>query len=222
MPEDLRQHQDADADPRAWIDARVDTPGREGLTGTAAASLYKPLQEREQVTIAPDWRPAEAQPAWRQDFPIDWPLDHYVERRDFMKFMVLTSLALTVGQFWIAAQNWWRRRTGAPGMKRVAGLRDLPAGGVLTFTYPGEHDDCVLIRTREQELFAYSQKCTHLSCAVRPLVDRGVIHCPCHEGYFDLRSGRPIAGPPQRPLPVIRLEVRGDEIYAAGVDERTS
>jgi Rieske Fe-S protein len=222
MRDDERRGDDPDPDPRAWIDARIDTPGREGLTGTASASVYKALQDSEQITIAPDGRPGEAQPAWRQDFPIDWPQDQYVERRDFMKFLVLTSFALTVGQFWIAAQNWWRRRSGSLEIRRVAVLADVPVGGVLTFAYPGEQDDCVLIRTGERELFAYSQKCTHLSCAVRPLVDRGVIHCPCHEGYFDLRSGRPIAGPPQRPLPVIHLEVRGDEIHATGVEERTS
>jgi Rieske Fe-S protein len=192
------------------------------LTGTAAANLFKPLQDSEQVTIAPDWRPMEEQPAWRADFPIDWPQDHYVERREFMKFMVLTSLALTVGQFWVAAQNWWRRRTSQPERHRVATLADVPVGGVLTFAYPAEHDDCVLVRAGERDLLAYSQKCTHLSCAVRPLVDRGVIHCPCHEGYFDLRTGRPIAGPPQRPLPVIHLELRGDEVYAIGVEERTT
>ena len=71
-------------------------------------------------------------------------------------------------------------------------------------------------------MLGYSQKCTHLSCAVRPLVDQGVIHCPCHNGYFDLRSGRPIAGPPQRPLPVVQLQLRGDEIYAIGVENRTT
>jgi Rieske Fe-S protein len=161
------------------------------------------------------------QPAWRNDFPIDWPQDHYVERREFMKFMVLTSLALTVGQFWIAAQNWWRRHRGVPEIRRVASLSDVPVGGVLTFTYPDERDDCVVARTSERELVAYSQECTHLSCAVRPLVDRGVIHCPCHEGYFDLRSGRPLAGPPRRPLAVVHLEVRGNEIYAIGIEERT-
>jgi Rieske Fe-S protein len=53
------------------------------------------------------------------------------------------------------------------------------------------------------------------------LVDRGVIHCPCHEGLFDLQSGRPIAGPPRRPLPLVRLEMRGKEIYATGIEERT-
>jgi Rieske Fe-S protein len=216
-----REQDDTTLDPRARIDPRVDTPGREGLTGTAAANIYTAPQDTEQVTLAPDWRPMEQQPAWRKDFPIDWPQDHYVERREFMKFMVLTSLALTVGQFWIVAQNWWRRRRGQLAMRRIAGVDDLPVGGVLTFAYPEPPDDCVLIRTGEREFVAYSQKCTHLSCAVRPLVDRGVIHCPCHEGYFDLASGRPIAGPPRRPLPVIQLEIRGADIYAIGVEERT-
>ena len=61
---------------------------------------------------APDFRPADVQPAWRQDFPVDWPQDRYVERRDFVKFLVLISGAFAVGQFWIATQNWWRRRVG--------------------------------------------------------------------------------------------------------------
>jgi Rieske Fe-S protein len=183
--------------------------------------LYTPLQDSEQVTIAPDWRPMDQQPTWRRDFPIDWPQDHYVERREFVKFMVLTSLALTVGQFWIAAQNWWRRRRGEPEIRRVGALTELPVGGVLTFSYPGSEDDGVVIRTGNRELVAYSQKCTHLACAVRPLVDRAMIHCPCHEGYFDLASGRPLAGPPRRPLRLIHLQVRGNEIYATGLEERT-
>lgn len=206
--------------PEVKIDARIDTPGREGLTGTAPADAYGPVEDLERLTIAPDWRPAEAQPAWRADFPIDWPEDHYVERREFMKFMVLTSLAFTAGQLWIGAQNWWRRRRGRPEIRRVAALDQLPVGGVLTFGYPGPQDDCVAVRT-SGGLVAYGQKCTHLSCAVRPVVEEGVMHCPCHEGYFDLHSGRPIAGPPRRPLPLVRLEVRGNEIYATGIEERT-
>jgi Rieske Fe-S protein len=163
----------------------------------------------------------DEQPVWRTDFPIDWPQDHYVERREFLKFMVLTSLALTVGQFWIGVQNWWRRRRGEPEIVRVASLTELPVGGALTFTYPEAHDDCLIIRTGARELVAFGQRCTHLSCAVRPLVETGVLHCPCHEGYFDLRSGRPVAGPPRRPLTVIHLELRGNDIYARGVEERT-
>lgn len=179
------------------------------------------MSDPEQITIAPDGRPAAAQPAWRQDFPIDWPQDHYVERRDFVKFLVLTSLALTVGQFWIGAQNWWRRRLGAPEIRQIASLDEIPPGGVKTFTYPGPQDDCVLVRMPDAGLVAYSQKCTHLSCAVRPRVEEAVVHCPCHEGYFDLRTGRPIAGPPRRPLDVVRLRVQDGAIFATGVEERT-
>jgi len=207
---------------RERLDVRIDSAGREGLTGTTPANIYRPLEDAEQITIAPDWRPLEQQPAWRQDFPIDWPQDHYVERRDFMKFMVLVSLSLTIGQFWIAAQNWWRRRRGVPPIARVAAIDDLPVGGALVFTYPGPADDCLLIRPTADTLVAFAQKCTHLSCAVRPRVSEGLIACPCHDGYFDLMTGRPVAGPPRRPLTRIRLDVRGNQIYATGVEPRTA
>jgi Rieske Fe-S protein len=220
MADDTRQDSD-ERNPRASIDPRISTPGREGLTGTAPANLYHRLDDAEVITIAPDGRPMTQQPAWRTDFPVDWPQDHYVERRDFMKFMVLTSLSLTVGQFWIAAQNWWRRRQGQPSIRRIAAVNDLPLGGVLMFTYPGPNDDCLLIRSGVDAFIAYGQKCTHLSCAVRPRVNDGMIICPCHDGYFDLLSGRPVAGPPRRPLTRVFIDVRGNQIYATGVEERT-
>jgi nitrite reductase/ring-hydroxylating ferredoxin subunit len=211
----------ADEDPRRSIDIRIDTPGREGLTGTAPVNIYTPMRDAEQITIAPDWRPMDQQPAWRKDFPIDWPQDHYVERRDFMKFMVLTSLAFTVGQFWIATRNWWRRARGIPELRRIAAVGEVPVGGALTFAYPEAHDDCILVRTGVRTFVAYGQECTHLSCAVRPRFDEGVFHCPCHEGFFDIASGRPVAGPPRRPLPLVRVEVRGEDVFATGVEERT-
>ena len=209
------------ADPRGPIDPQVNSSGREGLTGTAPANLYGPLVEREQITIAPDFAPADAQPAWRQDFPVDWPQDQYVERRDFMKFMVLTSAAFAVGQLWIAAQNWWRRQNGSYEIRRIASVDDVAVGGTIVFTYPAEHDPCLLVRTSDTEFVAFSQKCTHLSCAVIPRPEEGIFFCPCHEGRFDLRSGAPTAGPPRRPLPRILLDIRGRTIYAVGVEERT-
>jgi Rieske Fe-S protein len=211
-----------DDDSRAPIDAQVTSPAREGLTGTAPASVYGPLRDPEQFTLAPDGRAMDQQPAWRTDFPIDWPQDHYVERRDFVKFLVLTSLAFTAGQFWIAARNWWRRTTGQPPVRRVASIDDVPIGGALTFAYPGDHDACLLVRPAAGVLAAYGQRCTHLSCAVRPRLAEGILQCPCHEGAFDVASGRPVAGPPRRPLPLVRLEVRDGGIYATGVEQRTT
>jgi Rieske Fe-S protein len=206
--------------PRAPIDPAISTPGREGLTGTAPASLYATSIEREQISVAPDFAPADAQPAWRQDFPIDWPQDLYVERRDFMKFMVLTSGAFAVGQMWIGFQNWYRKRAGQPAMQRIVAADDLAIGAAVEFTYPNEHEPCLLVRVTETEFVAFNQKCTHLSCAVIPRPAEGIFHCPCHEGRFDLRTGVPIAGPPRRPLTRIVLERRGRDIYAVGVEER--
>ncbi len=217
---------DIDQPPSRFVDIRIDTPEREGLTGTTPVDVYRAARDPEMVTIPPDGRPLDQQPQWRQDFPIDWPQDHYVARRDFTKFMVLTSFAFVVGQFWIAAQNWWRRRAGQPEIKRIASLSELAVGQTIVFRYPNEEDHCILIRTSEGDangagLVAYSQKCTHLACAVIPDVEKGVIHCPCHEGYFDLQTGRVLAGPPPRPLPRILLEIRGDDVYATGVEWRT-
>ena len=209
-------------DPRAPIDPAINSPGREGLTGTAPASLYAPSPDRDQITIAPDFAPADSQPAWRQDFPIDWPQDLYVERRDFMKFMVLTSAAFTVGQLWIGLQNWYRRLSGQLPLRRIASVDDLAVGGVVSFTYPDEREPCLLVRLTASEFVAFNQKCTHLSCAVIPRPAQGVFLCPCHEGYFDLRSGAPTAGPPRRPLTRVVLDVRGRDIYAVGVEERTT
>jgi Rieske Fe-S protein len=97
----------------------------------------------------------------------------------------------------------------------VASLDDVPVGGAITFTDPGEHDDCLLLRPEPDLLVAYSQKCTHLSCAVLPQPDQGRIYCPCHEGVFDIRSGRPLAGPPNRPLTRVVLRVRGRDVFAS-------
>jgi Rieske Fe-S protein len=207
---------------RVSVDARVDSPEREGLTGTTPADAYAPVRDPEQITRPPDGRPLHHQPQWRKDFPIDWPQDHYVARRDFSKFMVVTSLAFAVGQLWIGLQNAWRKRRGTPPIRKIAALSSLPVGSTLVFQYPDPHDDCVLVRTTGDQLVAYSQKCTHLSCAVIPSVEKGIIHCPCHEGFFDLQTGRTIAGPPPRPLPRITLSVRGDDVYATGVEWRTA
>jgi Rieske Fe-S protein len=208
-------------DPRRPIDPRVDTPEREGLTGTAPADVYGPFRDTDEITQAPDGRRSDEQPKWRRDFPIDTPQDQYVARRDFMKFMVLISLAFTVGQFWIGAQNWFRRRRGLPELKKIATVRELPVGGAVTFLYPEQTDRCILIRPEPGVLVAYSQQCTHLSCAVIPEPERNRLFCPCHEGAFDLRSGRPIAGPPNRPLTRVLIDVRGEAIYATGVELRT-
>ena len=136
--------------------------------------------------------------------------------------LTLTSLAFVVGQFWIAGKSWLRGRELPPRAKRVASTGDLAVGGSMVFDYPAPHDACILVRLSEAEYVAFSQKCTHLSCAVIPRPDEGVFHCPCHEGYFDLATGQPTAGPPRRSLPKIKLKIQDGNVYATQVEEHVS
>jgi Rieske Fe-S protein len=168
----------------------------------------------------PDGRPLSEQPRWRQDFPTDIPEDDTLARREFTKFLVLTSGAFAAGQCWIGAMRLLRQEEPLPE-KQVAAEGDVPPGGVLEFRYPTDDDPCLLIRLGDGRLVAYGQQCSHLSCAVIPEPERGQLRCPCHHGYFEINGGRPIAGPPRRPLPRIKLEVRGGVIYATGVELRT-
>jgi Rieske Fe-S protein len=169
-------------------------------------------------TVAPNGLPSREQPAWRQDFPIDWPQDHYVARRDFTRFLVLTSFPFALVQIALGALNWLRRGGKKPSRKAIAQLADIPVGGARSFAYPEEHDPCLLLRPDEKTLLAFSQKCTHLGCAVTPDTEKNCLYCPCHKGYFALESGRPLAGPPRRPLPRIILENRDGVVFAVAVE----
>ncbi|GIW81901.1 MAG: hypothetical protein KatS3mg105_3708 [Gemmatales bacterium] len=163
---------------------------------------------------------------WRSAFPIELPQEQAVARRDFMKFLSLTSLMLVAGQLWLIAKSWLRR-PGEQKQKAIASLRPgvgdlpfLPIGKALPFSYPEEHDRCLVVRLSEKDVVAYDQRCTHLSCAVVPKPTG--FHCPCHHACFDLAQGRPISGPPRRPLPKIQLEIREGVIYAVGVELRNT
>lgn len=167
----------------------------------------------------PDGRPQSQQPRWRRDFPIEWQRDDYVSRRELVKFVVLTSAAFAVGQSWIAIKSvFGRRRHAEPARQAIASVDEIPIGGAKTFHYPAGSSPRLLIRTGERSFVAYDQRCTHLMCPVVPAVEEQRLHCPCHNGWFDLATGRPLAGPPRRALPRISLEIRERTVYATGVE----
>ncbi len=154
-------------------------------------------------------------PSWRSEFPYRVDADDVVSRREFLRFAILGSGALFLGTVVLALLAPLPRR--ALGAKAVTKVDELAVGEGRYFRYPGPDDEAVVINTRERGLVAYSQKCTHLACAVTYQPDRDRLFCPCHDGVFSVLTGEAIAGPPQRPLPRIVLERRGDTYYA--VDE---
>lgn len=179
-----------------------------------------PIPEDPRPT--PDGRPEQQQPRWRRDFPIDWPDDEYVARRDLVKFMVLTSLAFVAGQLSLLAKSLFGSAGPSPAPQRVAAAGELPVGGAKVFEFPADSPPRLLVRLDESRYAAYDQLCTHLQCPVLPRLEDGALHCPCHNGWFDAETGRPTAGPPRRPLPRIELEVRDGAVYAVGLAEERS
>jgi Rieske Fe-S protein len=142
--------------------------------------------------------------------------ERYVSRRQFTKFLVLTSLGMFAGNVWILARSLFIKKP-LYSERVVCNDSDVPVGGVWLFRYPTPNDPCILIRTGEDTYVAYSQKCTHLSCAVYYAREKNRLECPCHEGYFSVTTGDVLQGPPPRPLPRVVLERHGEQLVAVGM-----
>ena len=125
---------------------------------------------------------ASSTPKWRQDFPIEWEGDHYVTRREMVKFHDARLVAAGRGELGHrdrrqvpASRLAWRSATSAAASA-------LEQTGSMLFRYPTDQDPCIAVRTPEGKLVAYSQVCTHLSCAVVYDKAENALFCPCHHG----------------------------------------
>ena len=186
---------------REPIDPRIDTPGREGLTGTAPASVYRAAARRradhDRARRAADGRAA----GLAERFPdrlAAGPLRraarlHEVHGADQPRVRRRPVLDR-------------RRRTGGgggaaqPGCVRVASLDEVPV----------RRGDDVRLSRRARRLRAGAHRArTSWSPTARSArtsrapcgraSNEGILHCPCHEGFFDLRIGPPDRRPAAPP-----------------------
>jgi Rieske Fe-S protein len=162
------------------------------------------------------FRSPNEEPLWKDEFSVFTSDERYVTRRQFTKFLTLGSLGMFVGNVWILLKSRFTRTPTYPSVD-VAELNEIPVHGVKLFTYPTPLDHCILIRTGEEQYVAYSQKCTHLSCAVYYSSENDRLECPCHQGFFSVKDGSVLQGPPPRPLPQITLEREGTKLVAIAV-----
>ncbi len=161
-------------------------------------------------------RSPSKEPLWKDEFSVFTSDERYVTRRQFTQFLTLASLGMFVGNLWILVKAYFAKAPSFPSVA-VAEMGEIPVRGVKLFTYPTERDHCILIRASEEEYVAYSQKCTHLSCAVYFSAKEDRLECPCHRGFFSVKDGSVLQGPPPRPLPQITLERNGARLLAVGV-----
>jgi Rieske Fe-S protein len=160
---------------------------------------------------------ADERARWREDFPVRWDDDNYMTRRELAKFLTLGSGLLAGVNALIAFIGLTDGPPPAP-IRRIAAVNDVPPGGSLLFRYPTDEDPCILVRDAAGAFGAFSQVCTHLSCAIVHVPGEQALACPCHKGSFSSSDGRPLAGPPTRRLPRIVVERRGAEIVATGIE----
>ena len=149
---------------------------------------------------------------WRQEFPYPWDEDEIVTRRDTLRFLLAGSGALFLATGALALVGNLPAGNNVQKVA-IAKVGELAENHWKVFNFPDQYAEGILINLPGKGLVAYSDVCTHLSCAVLYQGD-GKLHCPCHDGLFDARTGNVLAGPPTRPLSLIQLATDGDTIYA--------
>lgn len=94
------------------------------------------------------------------------------------------------------------------GFVRIASLAEVPEGELRAY-------DLVIGRVAvahiENELFAFGDECTHEGCSLAEgELGEGEdsVVCPCHGSEFDLRTGEPLEGPAEDPVPVFAVRER--------------
>ena len=162
---------------------------------------------------------ASKEQQWREEFPYHWRADDLITRRDTLRFLVAGSGALFVMNAVLALAGSLGSTTAGHEVA-IARVGELAENEFRVFDYPDAFGQGILVNLPGTGLVAYSDVCTHLSCAVLYRPQEKQFFCPCHDGRFDAGTGNVLAGPPVRPLPAIELAVRDGVIYAVREVER--
>jgi Rieske Fe-S protein len=150
---------------------------------------------------------------WRQEFPYRQDEDEFITRRDLLRFLVAGSRAIFLATSTLAIIGNLPQGAGVKSVP-IARVGELAENDWRVFDFPDQYAQGILINLPGKGLVAYSDVCTHLSYAVLYNSATQQMHCPCHDGVFDPRTGNAVGGPPIRPLPLIQLAIHDGTIYA--------
>ena len=144
------------------------------------------------------------------------------ERRAILKAVALAGTAGAVSGVPLVSY------VVSPGLKKGLGtwvdfgrVENVEARGVRMLAYKLMVKDGWMVLPRQGVVWArtdadgkltiFSSICTHLGCAVRWQGETKTFECPCHSARFDA-DGRPIAGPPTKPLAVLEHKVENGNL----------
>ena len=139
------------------------------------------------------------------------------ERRAFLKTAVLTGVAAALTGVPLLSY------VIAPALKKGTGkwidfgpADRLKSGDIEMLSYEFMVKDGWIVLPQRgfvwaksdgpEKITVFSSTCTHLACNVIWRKEKGIFECPCHSGNFDI-NGRPIAGPPTKPLVALEHKV---------------
>jgi Rieske Fe-S protein len=176
------------------------------------------LEETQEHAGAAATDRTKANEEWRAEFPYPWDEDEIMTRRDTLRFLLAGSGALFLATGALAIVGYLPSGSNVKAVP-IAKVGELAVNAWKVFDFPDQYAQGILINLPGNKLVAYSDVCTHLSCAVVYQAD-GKLHCPCHDGLFDAATGNVLAGPPTRPLPLIQLAIQNGTIYAVKVIPR--
>src|SRR5437764_5720676 len=117
---------------------------------------------------------------WREEFPYPWEEDEIVTRRDTLRFLLAGSGALFLATSALAIIG---NLPDGPSVKAVpvAKVGELRENEWKVFDFPDQYAQGILINLPGKGLSAYSDVCTHLSCAVGH-EGSGRLNWPCRGG----------------------------------------
>ena len=125
--------------------------------------------------------------------------------------------------------NKLSNRLAMKGRQKVAELSRLKPLTPITFNYPDENSPAILIDMGEpvymgvgpkRSIVAFSSLCQHMGCPVQFDSKERLLVCPCHLSMFDpARGGMCVEGPAINRLPMIALEISGNNVFAVGITQ---
>jgi cytochrome b6-f complex iron-sulfur subunit len=89
----------------------------------------------------------------------------------------------------------------------------LAAGSVLMFKFGTA--PAMLIHHLDGTWVALTAVCTHLGCTVQYEPQMNRIHCACHGGVYDPRTGANVSGPPPKPLKLFKVAVNDTDVLVS-------
>jgi Rieske Fe-S protein len=91
----------------------------------------------------------------------------------------------------------------------LAKLDDIKVGEAVSAKLP-DGTAAIVARPTADTAAAFSAKCTHMGCTVKPA--GAELDCPCHGSKYNAITGEVINGPATKPLPKIDVQVTNGQV----------